>query len=538
MMVGRGSRRRIALSALLLLATAFAIGVRAEPEPFGRTTTIDMPKRMRVEAAELADVDGDGASDLVIAASRGGKRERRELRVHLRRSGTVAFGPEPDMTFALLPDVVAFAVGDVHADPGAEIVLFTPSGAFALRPGVATEKDRYVRLAEADFLWQLPHSRRIVAWQDGVRDLNGDGLVDLVLPESSGYTIAIQARSATAERRFASSHLRLPDGGATTPVARGARRMRGRQRSRRVSVSLQIGSGGVRSGDLLTVNESVPAPRFIDWDGDGDLDLLAQTTAELLVWIQPRGAPFRTPPDIRIALPLEVDRRRLLDVSYAAHATDLDGDGRCDYVLVAGNQTSEDPQAQVAVYRRARNEVGGARPLFGEKGLPTQLLVVAGLAGVPEFPDVDGDGLPDLVMGSLRLDALDALRAATGSTLDAELYVYRNRGGTFTKQPVLTHEVSLTAKGLRGARRNLIARFIGDATGDGVSELLMREDRERLRLLMVRRTKNALTVIERPLWETSVDDDADLVIAPGGPGAPPEILVLSARSLLHVRFGK
>ena len=77
-----------------------------------------------------------------------------------------------------------------------------------------------------------------------------------------------------------------------------------------------------------------------------------------------------------------------------------------------------------------------------------------------------------------------------------------------------------------------------DATGDGVSELLLRNDPEKLRLHMVRRAKDELTVIERPLFETTVDRGAEIRVEPGVGRSPPEILVLDDTSLLHVRFGR
>ena len=533
--MSRAAPRRLALA--IVSAAALLCGApdgAAQDSSFGRVTSLDLPRGQKAESALLADIDGDGKRDLVLASSKRGKRSRRTLRIHLRRDGASAFAQDPDVEFTLLPDVVGFAVGDVHADAGAEIVLLAPNGAFALRWRATDERERYAKLCDAEVLWQLPDEHETLALPDILRDVNGDGRVDLVVPGPAGYTIAMQREIAGA-REFETCVLVLPRGGAATPEGRTARRLRGSERGRKMRVEFQIGRDKDAAGTLLDVAEQVPAPQFTDWDGDGRIDLLAQNTEELLIWLQRDG--FGAAPDVVVPLPLDVDRRRLLDISYAALTSDLNGDRRADYVLVAGDQDADEPRAQVAIYTRAPRGKETERPLFGTRGLPSQLLVVEGIAGAPELFDVDGDGLDDLVLGAVRFDALDALRAAAGSKIDAELYVYLNHGGTLSKRPDLLHEVPVEANGLRGARKGALARFVGDLTGDRVSEVLLREEPTRVRVLMLRKTKDGLNLFERPLWETTVDEDAQLVLTPPAEGRA-ELLVLGDKQVLHVRFEK
>jgi hypothetical protein len=99
------------------------------------------------------------------------------------------------------------------------------------------------------------------------------------------------------------------------------------------------------------------------------------------------------------------------------------------------------------------------------------------------------------------------LRAAASERIDAELYVYKNTGLGFSKRPDVVHKVSIQAGGL-----DLIARFLGDVTGDGVAEFFERADRTALRVHLVRKTKEGLTIVDKPIYEMPLDPDATLLL--------------------------
>ena len=86
----------------------------------------------------------------------------------------------------------------------------------------------------------------------------------------------------------------------------------------------------------------------------------------------------------------------------------------------------------------------------------------------------------------------------------------------FERKPALVQRVSLPAGG--GDRT---VAFAGDVTRDGVAELFLRDDAEHLRAYLVRRGKDgALTDVDRPLWERTIDRDARVVLPKHlGPGS-------------------
>jgi hypothetical protein len=265
---------------------------------------------------------------------------------------------------------------------------------------------------------------------------------------------------------------------------------------------------------------------------------LVQTDRRLQGWRQQRDGRFPTSPDLSLALPIAEERQAFLDLSFSSHALDLDGDRRADYVLFAGDRDASEVRTQVLVYLQGKGQGEAAKtaedPLFGPRGLPQQLLILRGLAGAPELIDVDGDQKPDLVVGAVRPDLIDAIRSASSARLDAELHVYKNLGGRFSPNPDLTYRTSLAADGLEALGRSLLVRFCGDVTGDGLSELVMRDQADRLRMFLVRRSGQQLQLVDKPLWELRVDGEADVkLLLVGG---RPELVVVEKEQVVHVRW--
>lgn len=523
----RRTALRTAWVVCALSVGAAAWRASAQEAEFGSITTIALDRGLHAEAATLADVDGDGATDLIVATSRRGRVASRRLEVRLRRSGASAFAAAPDHVFDLTADVVAFSAGDVAPDKGVEIVLFTATGAYAWRP-LAPEEERPRKLVTAEFLWQLPHPRETFQWARGARDLTGDGLDDLLLPGPEGYVVAVQRRTDKGST-FDVSTLRLPDEDVGQVLeTRSSARLRRRREGREFRVSLGLGTApGLSRGDLIEVGESVPAPVFTDWDGDGDLDALVQTEDRLHVWLQQSGH-FPELPDAGEPLPLDVDRGRRLDPSFGSHAAQLDTDGRADCVILAGDRRSEEARTQVLVYRHGDT-------LFGSEGVPSQALIVAGFVGAEQLVDVNGDGLPDLVLPSVEVDGIDALRAATSGTIDSRIAVFLGGKTSFSRRPDATITLPVDAKAFRRSDR-LLARFFGDATGNGASDLLVRDGSGELQVLATLRSRTGLSLRAEPLWRTRIDDDADVTSEASGPGGAPELLVLEDGRVLHVRF--
>jgi len=287
---------------------------------------------------------------------------------------------------------------------------------------------------------------------------------------------------------------------------------------------LSFGSGGGRvargARPLLDVSARVPAPVLGDLDGDGRLDVFAQTARELLVWKNVEAGASGGPADVRLDLPVDVDRGRRLDVSYSSALGDLDGDGRADVVVFAGDKRSDDVRTQVLVYRSGRTRASDAKTvgtderLFGDA--PSQLLVLAGFGGRARLVDVNGDGFDDLVAASMRPDLLDVIGGV--DELEVEILTFLGGPGGLPRRPSLSARLGIGVDALFNGYA-----LVPDATGDGVLDLLVRRKKDVAwyGVRPARRDRSQLEVLTKPLFTLGLDEDDELEVydTPDGPRA-------------------
>jgi hypothetical protein len=529
----------IALAALMALAAPLAAASAASPQgAFARTAVRDVPPGLDPDEARLEDLDRDGVTDLLLSAH---AVDSDYSRVLLAWTSIAADGPVRPLRLDLTPDVVAWTVADVHPDPGAELVLLTASSAFAWRP-TAAEEQRFVRLFGCELLWQLPAPDRVMLLESAALDVDGDGLDDLLLPEPGGWRIARQRREpGAAASAFLQQVLRVPpevsDWEGLGPETAGGAAVRGGSRGSTMRFAVELSGETEEAGapaTLLAMVESAPVPRLVDWDGDQRPDLVAQSVEKLHVWRQREDGSFPDAPDGSFDLPVVADRERRLDASYSAEALDLDGDRRADVAIFAGDKRSEDVRTQLMSFFSGAAQRGGApRDPFGERGVPQDLLVLAGFVAAADFEDLDGDGYPELVARTVRPDLIDQLRSAASETIDAQLFVYRSDRGRLARRPGLSWRYTVPIKAFLPT-----VRFVGDVTGDRVAELVVRDQPGRVQLYMMRAQGEGWTLVERPLWESSCDPGMDLWVR-RPPGRPAHDLVMVEPSrVVHVRFGR
>lgn len=523
-----------AVGCLLALSMGMASEPQAAPKEFARVQTLDFESGWRASGGVLADLDGQSPREAVFAVHERGKDFARRLDVW-RAMPNAAVRVE---SVPLTPDVVAFAYGDVLAGGAEELLLFNAGGVFVWKGGGEARPER---ILECELLWQTADPSDVFDWSEGVRDLDGDGLVDLIVPEPGGFRVALQRRPRAADAPWGIvSHIRVPIEPGDTPLWAGRsedrRGVAARSSNGRISLGFSATSAdddATDGGTLVSVSESVAAPFWLDWDADRDLDLIVQTGQNLHMWLQSAEGSFAVTPSVSAPLPVARDTARQLDASYSSHAVDFDNDSRADCVIFAGDKRSDDVRTQGLFFAASAVKTGS--PLFGENGRPSNLLVFAGFISGPTFRDLDGDGFPELMLRAVRPDLIDQIRSASSESIEADFYVYRNRRGVFSRSPDVIRTRAIPLQ-----RFELSSEFVGDLTGDGLEELLVRDEPKKLRLLMLRaagaRDKSTWSLIEKPLWELDVAEKSQVFVLAAGGREKTALFVVENSQVLWVRF--
>ena len=401
----------------------------------------------------LASMDGDERRDLIVAVWSAARK--RELTIYLQ-SGEGGFEEVPDWRVPMKSDIVAFAPADLRSDPGEELVLFTRSSCFGLSPRSATYRGNVRKLFAWDFLCSVPDPQKILRLGT-VRDLDGDGRAEILVPGANGYALFGPSRGeAFAER-------------AAFPLtSRGAPESERRRRELRFSLSDGFSSrhenpfddlvwdrsneADAADGDLVAAAHWLPSCHHADVDGDGRLDLVYfdSDSSVLKVYRQRQDGGF----------PVDPSYEQALEWQGQMHLEDLDGDGAVGLVHRLGRGGDDE-----TTLRFFKNFQKLSPEKTGEAALqkPDQVMKISGHGLEWEVVELDGKGPPELVASTYRISTLGALK---GGGILRTLLVYRgDPNGVFERRVTFKLEEQFSAAEAQSLEQRV--RVGADLEGNG-----------------------------------------------------------------------
>jgi hypothetical protein len=469
-----GGRRLGALLILTLPTWAAPAPGAGGPSPSSlRRVSLDLPGAPA--AVISADVDGDGRRDLVVVVAFNQWDEvaitesstmddiqglvdvmtivpavidRRELRVYRARpDGSYA----PPLSLALPVSVLSLAAGPpgtpvvALTDAGVSLLRLDPPGTLRLEPWI---EDPPVMAGTGNFLGDLGL----------MKDLDGDGLPDLLLPARDGLAVYL-SRPGSGIARRAASRLKVP------------------------------GEAFRSAGDL---EHRYPLPQVEDVTGDGRPDLVFRDPVRRWrsVWVARNAGDGRFLPAVEVTLGSGDPR-----APNPVWLGDLDGKGLATVVF---RQSLDDPKrgSMRQEMAKAREPHGRltfrrlSRELVLEK-TPYRTLDITGwgLEGEGDgdagsgdvelelpggFLDLNGDGRPDIVTVTVDLGlpkllgSLATKRLNVG--LDYHVWCQQPNGGF---RPVSGLDLAGTFRfDLNDLRVSQLSLFSGDFDGDGRADFV------------------------------------------------------------------
>ncbi len=431
-----------------------------------------------VKSWKLADLDGDGDTDLVLASV--DENGRRTLRVHPQEQAVV-FSPEPSLVIAVPRAVISWATGNFLDEPGSEIVFFSRDAVW-IRPA----EGRLQKLHEAPMLLDMPSSTQLPSWRP-VLDIDGDGLDEIVLVTARGFQIIDASGKLRANIPVRATYGRIPT--AAGSFLGGS--VRATLSSEELSDLLVPNeeAGVLEPPPALFAEVSLPRPELVDVDGDGLIDLSWVDAGSVHVRFQTPAGEFPPEAELKLELPSEDE----YEYGYLAWRT-AGGGKAADLLLTRSNRGavsfSSDWQALIWLDPAVQGALGDP-----DAFLKTE----AGYLRV-HVGDWNSDGRSDLALSAWSVDA--GLLAGAQAAVDHKLSLYLASDGGWKSRPSLVHERRYSLDDV-SAFRDLDA-LIPDATGDGAADLLESDESG---VLEIRRiiASSSLRLQKEPAFRISVD---------------------------------
>ena len=456
-----GKASRLAGTALLVTAAMFLPWPRTArslpPAPFD-VVIIEVDGHLTERV--FADFNGDGLDDLLLVSGR-------EVRLHLQRPTTDTGGSRKnswsaaqDQKLLFHPKTIMFDVANLDRHGGAELVTLAEDGIFYQVWEEGQLSQRRNRLVATTQVGLERPTRSEVRWKDVLRDLDGNGADDLLIPAAGGFEVWRNV-GKQGEPIHMAGPLMLP-----TPMGSFIR------------------LGSERPSSRVTHAFWYPEPtpgNFVAADSD---DVVIPHENAVLIY--DGGGRYADGPGMKIDLAdvrqhKQKKREGLIDLdrSLPTRVIDVNGDQILDLVSThIGDGTTY-------IY------LGGKGRETTAYEQPDRVVRSGGICFLTHFQDLDGDGKSDLILA--RTDPLGALHLLSilitrEVTVDALVFFGRS-DGRWPSEPDTVREVDIPIL-MRGRSQkegmdfgtNIVISMEADLDGDGRCDLVSNLDHTHLAL--------------------------------------------------------
>ena len=432
---------------IAFLAFAFAL---QQPPDFELTYLTVHGRRQNTV---VQDFDGDGLPDLLNTVI--DFRVEPPVRWFLlhRQTADRTFHRQPDFVWKVGDRAAALLFGDFHPGGGVEIGFVAVDGVYTY----AWKEDRILetprKLLHVPTFFSEASGHAIPLWMRP-RDLDGNGLHDILLPVAGGYRVYFQTQAGIF--------------GSISELEADLR-----NRGNRALPTTRFAASHEFVAAFLGSTIQVPRLGVTDVDGDKRLDLVSIDGDLLTVFFQKKPRVYSSRRGWRVRFPVatlrEEEKKDTVNVSLVSF-TDINGDGLADLAVtkIEGMLGFMDSiKTSIFIHR------GTGRGNF----VADSVLKIDGVSVDPMFTDMNGDGAKDCLVSRFRTDILaQAVKALIlgDVAVTYEVFQFQPRTGRFIDVPVYAYDVFVTTDDIKkkGVASAPMVFIVGDHSGDGRADMV------------------------------------------------------------------
>lgn len=369
--------------------------------------------------AAVQDIDGDGIHDvLAVCCDEDSSPLKKEVAVFLG-DGQGGFRSEPDLRCRLDPSVGALFFAETDGEAPIEMVATNAAGGaiYGYRDGDLR------KIADSQFISLLPDgSKEPLFFGKPMKDLDGDGVSEWLIPVPSGYEVRSATESITV-------------------------------------IPCDVVSE-IRNDESTVITHRLPAYTFFEMPGDDrqSIAFLSDEFADFAYgerWQEHR----------RFSVPINLDEKW----EASTKMEDIDANGLPDLVVT---------QVKGTVNLKVLTQIYLASEPFTYPSTPTASFEVDGTITSPLLDDVNGDEKLDLMFIGVPFSIKNFVNYFMRNKLTISVDVHLFGEGGYPEVP--TYHAKLTLDAPEGRER--IAYTVGDFTGDGLLDVAVGQGSQSLAL--------------------------------------------------------
>jgi|TARA_B100002003_G_scaffold251873_1_gene298372 hypothetical protein len=433
------------------------------------------------------DLNGDGTLDLIVQHFQ--EDIGRELHVyHQQADGTFSQTPQ---RIEIKTEIIAVGFADIRSEPGKELLLFASNGVFSL----STASDGYAgnirQLFEWDLIATVPNLESVQFFND-IKDVNGDGYIDLLLPGEKlyGFFRGLPNEEFTLVTRLTTTNENLAP--AERPGRRGGLDANMRinadeglvlevtaQESSPFAGFIEEWVEDENSNSLLDAESWIPSAQLVNLNDDGLPDIAYlnvgdDSLGQLNIHYQSAAGEFTDNPDWQGRLETRGDIRLI----------DLNGDEQLDLLRIDGN--GNEWTCYFFINSSGKFNLEQADQVMRFSGYDVEL----------NFIDINGDGRPSLNVGYYTIPVVNAIRNASIVRTQLLYSGSNDESSLFSRRPDSRLEESFSADEVRGLAEQMSLRF--DIDGDGIKDAMYITAEG---TLAAKRIDEQLQIASEPFWQ-------------------------------------